>query len=229
MLAVKSNTARDRVVSGEWDSIFTTSISRNGPVLIWCHGNNGIVLNDYTTYNAQMRILAQRYKVYLADLGGNTFGNDTAMTRVNQVMAYAGVTKAYIVGASMGGVVALNYALRYPEKVYAVAGIIPGINLQDQIDRNTSAAANLNLAYPPAYDDAVYGSMYSPIHYASNLDPALPIKLWVSNNDPICRVQDAQAFVAARPQTELVNMGDYGHGGIDVAVPQVDEWLNQHC
>lgn len=225
MLAVRTDTGQDRYVASEWDTIFTSHSS--GPVLLWCHGNNGTAINDYTAYNEMFRLLAQRFKVVIADLGGNTFGNDTGISCVESIRTYMGVDKVYLLGGSMGASVALNYARVNPDKVEAIACVIPA--LEFNIDAGNPGKANLDLAYGGEYDDEnETHSIHNPNNFAASLDSSLPIKLWTSGNDPTCVPSTADEFVTHRPQTERVVFGNYGHGGILIAYPDIYSWLKSH-
>lgn len=227
MLAVRSTYNIGRYVANEGDATFSTVAGYNGdlPVLVWCHGNNQTALSDYDGYNAQLQLLAQTHFVVAADFGGQTFGNDTGVTRVGQLLDYLGASTATLVGASMGGAVALNYAVRYPERVRAVAGLIPAVSFTD-IAVDNPAKANLDLAYPPAYDDSNPDhAAHNPALFAASLPATMPIHLFTSSDDPTCPPSMADAFVAARPQTLRTVFGAYGHGGINVAAPLAAAWL----
>lgn len=228
-LAVRTSLGQSRYVAGEWDAVFrTTSLPATTP-LVWCHGNYGTAAGDYSGYHAELRQLSQRHTVIAADLGYNTFGNDTGITRVGQALDYLAATwgatgPAVLVGASMGGQVALNFAVRYRERVAAVAGIIPALSLTAQ--PGNPAADEIDLAFPPAYDAGNPTHLaHDATHFAPDLPDDMPVHLWTSSNDPICIPAFTAAFLAARPQTGHTDIGAHGHGGIDVAVPLVTDWL----
>lgn len=228
MLAIRTSIGQDRYgPAAEWDAVFTPA-NPGKPPLIWCHGNYGTAQADYSAYSTELRLLAQRYTVIAADLGFNTFGNDTGVTRVGQAVAYLAASWAssgpvVLVGASMGAAVALNYAVRFPANVAACALIIPALSLL--VDPSHPAADEIDAAYPPAYNDATNGPTHSPIQFAGNLPTDMPIHLWTSSDDPTVPPATADAFVAARPQTGRTVFGAYGHGGINVAAPLVASWL----
>ncbi len=227
MLATSSSAGEARYVAAEWDVVMQTTSRLRRPPLVWCHGNNGTALADHLGYGSAMRILAQRYTVIAADLGFNTWGNDLGITRVGQALDYLvtawGVGgRAVLVGASMGNAVAMNYAVRFPERIKAVAGVIPVVDLNAPPEN--PAKASLDAAYPPAYSDAQYGD-HNPLLFADELPADMPIGLWTSSNDPLAYPSTATAFVAARPQTLRVDIGALGHSGVNVAAPSVADWL----
>lgn len=230
MRAARSSFGDGRYVAGEQDvTLMTTHVPTAGRTpLIWCHGNYGTAAADFAAYDTQLRLLAQRHTVIAADLGFNTFGNPIGTTRVGQAIAYLAASwgssgPAVLVGASMGAAVALNYARVHPENVAAVACIIPALDLN--VANDHPAADEIDLAYPPAYDDAVHGPTYSPVQFARSLPGGMPIHLWTSSNDPTVAPATADMFVARRPQTGRTDIGAQGHGGISLAVPKVADWL----
>lgn len=226
MLSVRTNTGQSRYVASEWDALFVTTASLGAlrPWLVWCHGNNATALADYTNYNSVFRLLAQRFNVLVADLGGNTFGNDTGIQRVGQLLDYYNASSAYFLGASMGASVAINYAVRFPTRVNGIACVIPALQFND-VDSSHPAYNELNLAYPPAYNEETHGPDYNPVQIADQLPSDMPVALWTSSNDTTTPPSTADEFVAVRPQTERTVFGAYGHGGITVAAPLINEWL----
>lgn len=230
MLSIRTTSGLSRYAADEWDAVFSTARAGRPP-LVWCHGNNGSTLADYTTYSASLRLLAQHYTVIVADLGGNTFGNDTGIARVGQALTYlasfSATGPAMLVGVSMGAAVALNYAVRNPANVRAVAGVIPAVDLN--VPDGHVAAAAIDLAYPPGYNPANPDhAAHSPVEFAADLPESMPIHLWTSSNDTTVLPATADAFVAARPATGHTNIGAQGHGGIDIAIPLVADWLAAH-
>ncbi len=228
-LAVRTSVGQARYVTEEWDAVFrTTSLPSTTP-LVWCHGNYGTAVGDYGNFYFSLRALAQRHTVIAADLGFNTFGNATGVTRVGQAIDYLASSwgtsgPAVLVGASMGGQVALNFAVRYPERVAAVVGIIPALSLSTQ--PGNPAADEIDLAFPPAYDAGNPDHLaHDATHFAPDLPAELPIHLWTSSDDPVCIPAFTDAFLAARPQTLHTSIGAQGHGGVDIAVPLAADWL----
>lgn len=215
-----------RYVASEWDCTFVTTASLGvaRPWLVWCHGNNATALGDYTGYNTVFRLLSQNFNVVVADLGGSTFGNDTGTLRTGQLLDYYNITSAYFLGASMGASVAINYAVRNPTRVAAIACVIPALQFND-VEPTHPAYDELNLAYPPAYDEQTHGPQYNPVQIADQLPSEMPVALWTSSNDTTTPPSTADEFVAARPQTERTVFGAFGHGGIGTAAPLINEWL----
>lgn len=200
----------------------------DAPPAIWFHGNGQTAQSDRIAYYAQLQALAQGYTVIGGDFAGNSFGSDTGLAQVALAKTWLGgqglAGPVTLVGASMGACVALNYAVRNLANVRACALIIPALDLR--VEPGHPAADEIDAAYPPAYDDNdPDDAAHNPIHFADDM-PGLPIHLFTSSDDPVVPPATADAFVAARPETERTVFGAYGHGGIGVAMPLVIDWLD---
>jgi pimeloyl-ACP methyl ester carboxylesterase len=113
------------------DRISTLSMGEGPPVLL-LHGLGGTKVSFFDTAAA----LSRRYRVHAIDLPG--FGSSSKPTLapydapffarvVSQVMDALGIERAHLVGNSMGGRVALEIALRRPERVGALALLCPAV------------------------------------------------------------------------------------------------------
>lgn len=202
----------------EWHYLIGSNRSWLGqnPLVVYCHGSGGTALNILGDAGQREMLfrLSEHHMVIAGDFGFQAFGNDTHRERIGEAIAYArdrfGVSGPVImVGGSMGALGALGYALVEPDEVRGVAAFIPGLDLADLMLRG--AATDIDAAYPPAYDDETDGPLYSPVQFAANLDPDLPISLFTASDDTISVPATADAFVAARPQTARVDLGALGH------------------
>lgn len=183
--------------------------------VIWCHGSGEDASTSYLNGYRLVTELAKRSTVHVGDLGFQTWGNDTVVTRIDEAIdhleaTYGVTTPVVLVGISMGGCSALNYALRNPDKVAGVAAVIPLVDLDNS--RNNAA-----LSYRWPEIDAIYGtppadySEHSPVEFAAQLDPEMPIHVWSSSDDTLAPQSTHEAFVAARPQTGFSDIGAVGH------------------
>jgi|GEM_PF-6265817 len=214
--------ALGRATTGETDIIWDRNVypGRSTKSVIFFHGSGDTATTVYTKPDFQnlCRLIAYSHRTLAADFGGQTFGNDTAITRgheaVTWLQANGSTGTVGIVAASMGMANALAYTLAHPENVACVAGIIPLLDLASIIP--LGYGDDLDAAYPPTYDDGIDGPAHSPIHFAASLPVDLPIGLWTSSNDDLALPATATAYVAARPQTERTDLGALGHTGTAV-------------
>lgn len=156
-----------------------------------------------------------RATIVSADWGFETYGNDLAMSRLDDGYTYlrsrGADVRIGLIGGSMGSCNILNWAYRNPGKVAFVAATIPLVDLADIYARYAPAKTGMDAAYGGTYNDATMGAMHSPIKFATKMNPDLPITLYTASDDAICVPATATAFIAARPQTKRVNVGALGH------------------
>lgn len=221
-----------RVHAMEYDAIYDRAFTpgRSPVTVIFCHGSGENATSTMTKPDShkQMLAIAKNNRVIAADLGGQTWGNDTAISRIHEVIAYAGGSPVILVGASMGGCNALAYTRAHPENVLALALEIPLLSIQSIV--SLGYGAEINAAYPPAYDDSTHGPLHSPIRFATDLPQDLPIKLWTSSNDPLVLPEVAEEFLSLRPQTLHADLGPLGHTGtaVNAATSHIVEFIREH-
>src|SRR6266508_4558575 len=93
----------------------------SGFPLIWSHEFGG----DYRSWEPQVRYFSRRYRVITYNYRGyppSSVPDDPAAYRseilvedLAALMRHLGIAKAHVGGLSMGGNVALNFGIRYPE------------------------------------------------------------------------------------------------------------------
>lgn len=193
---------------------------RPAPLALYLHGATGTALsNVQDPYEMNLlRRLATRYLVLAADWGGDTYANDTGIARVAAGIANARAKynvdsdPVMLVGMSMGNAVGMAYTKANPGDVRAIAGMIPGLDLNDvDVNNRGGLAAAMNAAYGGDYVDSVHGPDHSPVRFAADLPADLPIRLWTSTNDTYIPPAVQDAFFAARPQTVRTSLGAAGH------------------
>lgn len=220
-MTIGSSAGADRVVAGEWDVTLGAPPTwiGDGQPMVYCHGSGDTSLTvlPKSGQGPLIRSLAERHTIAVCDLGGQTWGNDTVITRIGQARTYLRNTwgsegQVTLVGISMGGLAALAYALANPSAVRAVALIIPALDLNDLVVNNRGgAAADVNAAYGGAYNNATHGPTHNPAVYAASLRATMPIAIWTASDDPICVPSTADGFVTSRPQTARTDVGALGH------------------
>ncbi len=106
--------------------IHYSAAGRGGTVIVLIHGWTC----DHTLWQAQIEALEERYRVLALDLPGHGRSDpapDYSMRRfaraVNAVLEKERVPKAVLAGHSMGGVVMLEFARLFPQKVQAIVAV----------------------------------------------------------------------------------------------------------
>jgi hypothetical protein len=136
------------------------------------------------------RLVALGHPLISAHNGGETWGNNTGVSRVVDDVAYlqgamgAPAGKVIVFGASMGGIVAMNYTRAHPDKVACLVLIRPVCN-----------AALINAAYGGAYNNTTDGPNHNPVLFANQL-AGIPTQIWYASNDAIITPSTVLAVVA---------------------------------
>ncbi len=99
-------------------------VAGTGKCLVLIHGMGD---NLGAWYN-QVPVFSRRYRVVTYDVRGHgqteapegEYSMDVWMEDLHGLLAALDISKAYVLGYSMGGMIALNLALRYPEMVEAL-------------------------------------------------------------------------------------------------------------
>jgi pimeloyl-ACP methyl ester carboxylesterase len=100
----------------------------DGPVVLLLHGG----LGDSGLWEPVVPLLAERFRVLRTDL--RFYGRSTGPAApwswqedAVGVLDELGIERAALVGLSLGGKLALDVALAHPERLWAVAGVAPGL------------------------------------------------------------------------------------------------------
>lgn len=237
-IPVRMEYREDWVIGGEDGLVITSRYgwkkNASKPPLILCHGANGSPESVWQEEgNREMcHELAKDFLVYVGDIGGPyTWANDTAILRVAQIKSWLASTFGHnsvadvgLIGQSMGGGVAMAFALEFQSAVKFIAAQIPMISIQDVYNIRPDLQDSIDAAYGGNYQDLVDGNTHSPIRMFSggvSTLPDIPIKIWASSNDTVVRPGPLASFLEFRPQTMHVDVGLGGHSqaSIDVAVP----------
>ena len=100
-----------------------------GEAVLLLHGG----LGDSGLWEPVVPLLAERFRVLRTDL--RFFGRSAGPAApwsweedVAGVLDELGIERAALVGLSLGGRIALDVALTWPERLWAVAGVAPGLS-----------------------------------------------------------------------------------------------------
>ena len=99
-----------------------------GPAVLLLHGG----LGDSGLWEPVVPFLAERFRTIRADLRfyGRSTGPNVPWSWQDDtigVLDELGIERAALVGLSLGGKLALDIALAHPERLWAVAGVAPGL------------------------------------------------------------------------------------------------------
>jgi pimeloyl-ACP methyl ester carboxylesterase len=114
----------------------------SGPAVVLIHG--GLV--DMRLWEKQMRPLSQRFRVVRYDLRG--YGRSAAAAEpfshledLRGLLDFVKIEKATLVGLSLGGIIAADFALEHPERVERLVLVGPGLRGDKQPPPRDAAAA----------------------------------------------------------------------------------------
>jgi 3-oxoadipate enol-lactonase len=122
-----------------------------GPAVVLIHG--GLV--DSRLWDAQMKPLSKRFRVVRYDIRG--YGRSPAPTGeyyphedLRALLDYLKIEKATLVGLSLGGIVAADFALEYPERVERLVLVGSGLRGDKRPpDEKVSNARRIGAAQGP--------------------------------------------------------------------------------
>lgn len=203
-----------------------------------CHGATDVgryaITGNYR--NAAEKLARHGFNVCAPDLGAvagvsDTWGNATAMSRMDDAWAWiknaagggAKTDKVCLVGGSMGGLNAVNWASRNPTKVAAIALVIPALDLEDIYvnDRGPGLRAQIQAAYGGAPDY----TQRSPLLLASSI-AGIPTRVWYSTNDVVTPAATTLSFIGSVGQSVSArSMGAVGHTFLAVSPDEVLAFL----
>ncbi|HEU5367658.1 MAG TPA: alpha/beta fold hydrolase [Ktedonobacterales bacterium] len=100
-----------------------------GHPLVWLHSG---LTNNYM-WDAQWQAFTQRYRVIRCDLrgfgwSGAASGSFSYREDLYHLLRFLGIKRAYLVGSSMGGSLAIDFALEHPEMVAALIPVGAGVS-----------------------------------------------------------------------------------------------------
>jgi pimeloyl-ACP methyl ester carboxylesterase len=128
-----------RISTREGETFVLVSGPEAGPPLILLHGASA----NSASWIADVAIWASRYRVYAVDVIGDaglsapsrpSLKSDAHALWLTDVISGLGLERVSFVGVSNGGWLALDYAVRFPERVVSLVvfcpgGIVPARNL----------------------------------------------------------------------------------------------------
>lgn len=213
------------------------------PGIVYCHGAAGDALSVSDPIQragewALLHGLAEHYPIVAADLGGPfTFGNATALARIEDARRYLQDTwgarpgPVAVVGVSMGGVGALNYAAAHRDHVSAAVGVVPVTDLNELYQGHSGI-------YTP-YIAAAWGLavgqalplLANPVNHVLEL-LGLPYQAWYASDDDVVPATTVRNLLGLLGLTgEGHDVGRLGHTQAAIgaaSVPAILTFLDAH-
>jgi len=124
-----------------------------GPAVVLIHGGQ----LDRRMWDEQFTLLAKDYQAIRYDVRG--FGRSSTATRpfhshedLRALLDYLKVEKANLVGLSLGGRIAFDFALTYPQRVQRLIGVGPGLS---GFDWSPEQGERISRVYVAALDESL--------------------------------------------------------------------------
>ncbi len=120
-----------RVPTSQGETFVMASGKADGPVVVMLHGS----ASNSVVWMRDAALLGARFRVYAVDVIGEPglsapsrppLASHVYAGWLNEVLDGLAVTRAALVGISLGGWLALEYATTHPERVSALALLCPG-------------------------------------------------------------------------------------------------------
>jgi pimeloyl-ACP methyl ester carboxylesterase len=127
-----------------------------GPAVVLIHGGN----MDRRIWDDQIPALAERYRVVRYDVRGFGRSSDPASPYASEedlrrLMDHLALDRATLIGLSLGGRIAIDFALAHPQSVRALVLAGPGLSGFDWSDDLSGRRERLRKAIEAKDDDAV--------------------------------------------------------------------------
>lgn len=214
------------VVRGRLDSAARTR------AIVLCHGRSydADEIELFPDLDMLCSFLAEHgYGVYSINAGGtDTWGNDAAITAVGNAISWLrgangfanAAEKVLLMGHSMGGLVALNYAHNHPGDVAAIIGGAIATDL-DYWHNDPTYGAGVDTAYGGNY--AVNSVDHDPVHdYVAGFP--IPTRLYGAVDDPLIPNAQLHTFYDQLPAGSKAGMFDLPSGGHTAFWGQIDQF-----
>lgn len=207
----------------------------NGTVtgIVYCHGFGGTELEAHTP-DLPTRAMADfidtivgaGYPVLSCYLGGNLWGNPTAVSRVDSAVAYLATMGARsdrvgFVGQSMGHLSAMNWVAASSSNRAKTRFVLSSMGVCDlnNIHGNPSYGASIDAAYGGAYSNSNQGVASNPSLNSVTKFPALPWLGFYGTSDTTCPPVTARSLANTVGPTATVLEVPGGHD-----FPTVANW-----
>ena len=177
------------------------------PAILWCHGVGGKTLDAYQATEGREHMLKivetivreLEVPVISAHYGGNQWGNDTAVSRINSVVSYAenviGAKKGGVglFGHSMGHINFMNWAKKNRSKTLCVVSSLGTCDLNYSYGRSSNTAG-IDSVYGGSYSPTIDGPVYSPVIGTATKYSGLKWLGFYGTTDVSCPISTAEVL-----------------------------------
>ena len=184
-------------------------ITGNGHPFVFIHGGG----DESGSWHSQTAFFSKRYQVITYDLRGHgrsetpeeTSSIGECVEDLHQLLDHLAVQQTYLAGFSMGGYIALNFTLSYPDRVDALilAGANSGPMTETVRKRSEELAARIGVTLPASTIN------YWKLHKANVARPDLTDRLSEIRRPVLIIVGDqdtaAPSYIAERMHSRITN------------------------
>jgi 3-oxoadipate enol-lactonase len=161
-------------------------VQGSGEPVVLIHG----LTRDLREWDAQVETLAEKYQVIRYDVVGHGQSSGMSSTlpdgsvrdwdHLRELLDEIGVDKAHVVGLSMGGEIAINFALQYPERVQTLTPMdarLPGYDLPSDSGLGNRFNNYINVSGSQGVQSALPLWAADPLFGPANANPEVRMKL----------------------------------------------------
>lgn len=210
--------------------------------IMYIHGAGGTASSFNEAYGRQgemsTRLVNEGFLGVSGDNGGpQTWGNPTSIMRLESnriaLNGMGPINKYGLIGGSMGGQNAINFAAQANIKPSAIVCIIPVMNVEDIRANNRDGYAPLiNAAYGGTYSEATMGQFHNPYTMRSMTKlMGIPTLIFYGAADTLCLPAFATGYCDADPTFRTAVSMPYGHQEEAYAAVDQDmvvDFFNEH-
>lgn len=194
-------------------------VSGEGPAIVLVHGfpsqsYHWELLGVINSLNGDFKVLSYDVRGHgnsYKPVGQENYGigliDDVAF-----LLDAEGIEKATIVGHSMGGMIALKFASRYPERTQGAVSIGMGWLDDGEYSQQFFAVAP-EAAYTEALQSCWYSLLDVTLPEQELLDLQVPVKIIIGTEDGLYE-QSIPPLKAARSDIDVIELPGWGHQGI---------------